>query len=339
MLCFRNLKIHLYYFLNKSKNKQVIAHRNKHGLFKGEKDDPDYLATQVPYELLTVDVVGAFAKHLADGATAACDPTKGQLSVNTVDSYISGCKSMFCEYVYQKIKNPDAFEGSWTRIRKKLIDEVAERVVKDGGKLVNGAQAATGQDAHCTGLLCVWNGTVFALEFLLLSNSQKEFGGRVTETARRRLKHLGSREERIGPFDNYLLTMSIARDKTHKETQNTVYPRASIQEWFDDFACILALYFVMRTTMTACSATEDPGEQSMFPTFHEAACNEDAGGPKNNGVAGIWAKAFKSLYDRYKEIEGFFEEKGLTLNGKLKSHSGKKRCAQELANNGASGML
>ncbi len=191
------------------------------------------------------------------------------------------------------------------------------------------------QSRKAVGMVVIWHQTLLIHTF----QAVEEFGGRVSEIAKRRMKNLGHRQQNTGYFDNWLLTMDIVRDKNLNQTKSSVYPRASVEEWYNDFAFLLALYFIMRTSTTNGSSNDGAMNQCLFPNFNRAAETEEHKGPQHSGVASKWSGVFADLLKEYTQHTDFFvDQLGIALNEELKSHSQKKRCAQELADNGVSGM-
>ena len=320
--------------------KHWLYYLNNHCIADGvESIKPVVDAAAVPNEMLDANLLGGFATYLSTVARGKCDPSRPLLAFKSADSYFSAIKTLYTVYIYSNCYNQPVFQKeTWAHLRGKLATTIKVRVFNSGEKVINPQQASTQEDARLMGHLCVWECTPENLSFLLFNVSMVQVGGRGAEIAKQKLCNISTRSHVANLLHGRILQFHIMRAKTYKEQTCSIYSRASLMEWYEDFPFVLALNVIQRVA----TCTVDDG--SLFPQFAHAASREDRatslGGNrrKKSEVAGLWSSIFSRVYRLYENNREYFQDNNESLSSHLSSYHAKKRTAQDLANLGAPGL-
>ena len=178
------------------------------------------------------------------------------------------------------------------------------------------------------------------IEMACFTVLQSQIGGRGTETATRKFKHL-----RVVDFYNDgtkspQFKLKVRRDKNAKQQDPRLFPQADQSSWYKDFYFLLGILLLYRCNGNCGLTKPDFGSRDpIFPSFYEEAAKdkkkEKNGQKKTSLVSSYFAKQFGKICKRMEDDpEQLNLPRDSKLNKKLGAHGARKYTAQTLADMG-----
>lgn len=342
---------HLIHFCTNYTETTVATHLS---LLKSNKN-LDRLS--FPFECLTTEVMSGFAFYMVNDARYNIHGT-ASLSAQSIQNYFSAVKVFFTQHHpgYKNKPSPLCFrvEG-WRQLRAALTTSLKNRAKLQGVSLSKSRETLTDSDFKVIALVCLLGQSAQLIEFLAYTSLMYHVGGRGNETASRKFSDLTLCKHVSMLKYGTLLKIEILRDKNGVEQTNTLFPYASVNEWWKDwyFNTALSLFLKCQDGQYASDDLID-GQSPLFPDFFNAGVTDTVNivsaqekhqenlakaqekgetaivGRKRvpSAVTGLYNKIFQVIIKLFTDKDTFkIEEK---LNSKLGAHGPKRALIQNL---------